>query len=67
MQSAAFRSPEVGVGARFYQLGDVQVVISRTQVRGALKRREAERLVMIEAWPVAGPRLLAIERSGSRP
>jgi hypothetical protein len=67
MVSAAFRNAEDDVDARFYQLGDLQVVISRAPVRGALKHREAERLVTLEVWPAAGPRLLEVEWSGSRP
>lgn len=67
MVSAAFRNAEDHVEARFYQLGELQVVISRAPVRAGLKRPEAERLVTLEVWPAAGPRLLEVEWSGSRP
>jgi hypothetical protein len=67
MVLAAFRGVEDHVEARFFQLGDLQVVISRPPVRGGLKRPEAERRVTLEVWPLVGPRLLEIEWSGSRP
>ena len=67
MVSAAFRNVEDHVEARFYQLGELQVVISRAPARGPAGRADAERLVTLEVWPPAGPRLLEVEWSGSRP
>lgn len=67
MVEAAFRDAEDQVEARFFQLGDLQVVISRAPARGGAVRTEAERRVTLEVWPAAGPRLLEIEWSGRRP
>ena len=67
MVSEAFRNVEEHVEARFFQLGDLQVVISRAPLRGGQVRSDAERLVTLEVWPPAGPRLLVVEWSGPRP
>mgnify|MGYP001765208634 CR=1 FL=1 len=67
MVSAAFRNVDDQIEVRFYQLGELQVVISRAPVRSGLPRPEEERLVTLEVWPAAGPRLLEIAWSGSRP
>jgi len=67
MVAAAFRDVEDHVEARFYQLGGLQVVISRAPGRSGLKRPDAERLVTLEVWAAAGPRLLQVEWSGRRP
>lgn len=66
MIETAFRDVEDHVEARFFQLEDLQLVISRAPARGAVHRR-AEREVTLEVWPSAGPRLLEIEWSGRRP
>jgi len=62
----AFQDVEDTVDARFYQLGDLQVVVSRAPARPHT-HRDAERLVTLEVWPAAGPRLLVVEWSGRRP
>ena len=62
----AFRDVEDTVDGRFYQLADLQVVVSRAPAR-AHPQRDAERLVTLEVWPAAGPRLLVVEWSGRRP
>jgi hypothetical protein len=62
----AFRDAADEVEGRFFQLADMQVVVSRAPVRHAVNR-EAERVVTLEVWPAAGPRLLVIEWSGRRP
>lgn len=62
----AFRDVEDTVDGRFYQLADLQVVVSRTPAR-AHPQRDAGRLVTLEVWPAAGPRLLVVEWSGRRP
>ncbi len=62
----AFRDVEDTVDGRFYQLADLQVVVSRAPAREA-GQRDAERLVTLEVWPAAGPRLLVVEWSGRRP
>lgn len=67
MVSAAFRNVEEHVEARFFQLGDLQVVISRAPLRGGQVRADAQQLVTLEVWPHAGPRLLVVEWSGPRP
>jgi len=66
MVEGAFRDVEDHVEARFFQLDDLQVVISRTPARGAVGR-EAARRVTLELWPLAGPRVLVVEWSGRRP
>lgn len=71
MVAAAFRDVEDHVEVRFFQFGDLQVVISRAPVRGPVRgnsfRTDAERRVTLEVWPPAGPRLLEVEWSGRRP
>jgi hypothetical protein len=62
----AFRDVEDNVDGRFYQLADLQVVVSRTPARDA-SHRDAQRLVTLEVWSSAGPRLLVVEWSGRRP
>jgi hypothetical protein len=62
----AFRDVEDTVDGRFYQLADLQVVVSRAPARDGA-HRDAERLVTLEVWPAAGPRLLVVEWSGRRP
>lgn len=66
MVESAFRDVEDHVEARFFQLDDLQLVISRTPARGSVQRN-AERRVTLELWPPAGPRLLEVEWSGRRP
>jgi hypothetical protein len=63
---AAFRDVDDEVDSRFYQLADLQVVVSRAPVREVI-RRDAERVVTLEVWPPVGPRLLVVEWSGRRP
>jgi hypothetical protein len=71
MVAAAFRDVEDHVEVRFFQFGDLQVVISRAPVRGPVRGTsfgtDAERRVTLEVWPPAGPRLLEVEWSGRRP
>jgi hypothetical protein len=62
----AFRDVEDDVDGRFYQLADLQVVVSRAPAREAAQP-DAERLVTLEVWSSAGPRLLVVEWSGRRP
>jgi hypothetical protein len=66
MVEAAFRDVEEHVEARFFQLGELQVVISRGPARGAV-HRGAGRPVRLELWPSAGPRVLVVDWSGRRP
>lgn len=66
MVQAAFRGVEDHVEARFFQLADLQVVISRDRLKGQAQR-EAPRGLTLEVWPSTGPRLLEIEWSGRRP
>jgi hypothetical protein len=66
MVEAAFRDVEDHVEARFFQLDDLQVVISRAPVQGAIHRDPRQR-VTLELWPSAGPRVLVVEWSGRRP
>ena len=54
------------VEARFFQLEDLQIVISRASARTATPAEPARR-VTLELWPGAGPRLLVVEWSGRRP
>jgi hypothetical protein len=63
---AAFCDVEDDVEGRFYQLADLQVIVSRAPVRDA-DRRTATRVVTLEVWPAVGPRLLVVEWSGRRP
>lgn len=67
----AFRDVDDHVEARFFQLEDLQVVISRAPARGAVGRdsvgRDAARRVTLELWPQVGPRVLVVEWSGRRP
>lgn len=67
MVAAAFRDVDDDVEARFLQLDELQVVISRAPVRERLTRPDAERRVTLEVWPPVGPRLLEVEWSGRRP
>lgn len=62
----AFRDVEDHVDSRFYELADLQVVVSRAPARDAA-HRGSERLVTLEVWPAVGPRLLVVEWSGRRP
>lgn len=66
MVETAFRDTEEQVEARFFQLDDLQVVISRAPARGAVGR-DAARRVTLELWPPLGPRVLVVEWSGRRP
>ena len=66
MTERAFQDVEDQVEARFFQLEDLQVVISRAPARSA-NPPEAARRVTLELWPGAGPRLLVVEWSGRRP
>ncbi|MGH6624195.1 MAG: hypothetical protein ACREBN_09495 [Burkholderiaceae bacterium] len=66
MVENAFRDVEDHVEARFFQLGDLQVVLSRAAARGALGR-DATRRLTLELWPAVGPRVLVVEWSGRRP
>lgn len=66
MVEAAFRNIEDHVEARFFQLDDLQVVISRPPARDATQR-SAGQTVTLELWPSAGPRVLVVEWSGRRP
>ena len=63
---AAFRDVGEHVEARFFQIDDLQVVISRAPARSAHHRDTAQRLTL-ELWPLAGPRVLVVEWSGHRP
>lgn len=67
MITAAFRDVDDDVEARFLQLDDLQVIISRAPVRQRVTSPDAERRVTLEVWPPAGPRLLEVEWSGRRP
>jgi hypothetical protein len=66
MVETAFRDTEDHVEARFLELDDLQVVISRAPARGANQRGAGPR-VTLELWPTAGPRVLVVEWSGRRP
>ena len=66
MVEAAFRGVEDHVDVRFFQLADLQIVISRDRLKGQAPR-EAPRGLTLEVWPSAGPRLLEVEWSGRRP
>lgn len=66
MVEAAFRGVDDHIEARFFQLADLQVVISRDRLKGQAPR-EATRGLTLEVWPSAGPRLLQVEWSGRRP
>ncbi len=63
---ASFRDAEEHVEARFFQIDDLQVVISRAPARSAHPRDTGPRLTL-EVWPLAGPRVLVVEWSGRRP
>ena len=67
MVSAAFRDVDEEVEACFFQLDDMQVVVSRHPVRGSARKSDDDRRVTLEVWPAIGPRLLQIEWSGQRP
>jgi hypothetical protein len=66
MVDAAFRGIDEHVEARFFRLGDLQVVISREPGRGT-KHREVGQRLTLELWPPAGPRVLVVEWIGRRP
>lgn len=66
MVETAFRDVEDHVEARFFRLGDLQVVISRAPARDAA-HRDASRRITLELWPSAGPRVLVVDWSGRRP
>lgn len=66
MVEGAFRDTGDHVEARFFQLEDLQIVISRASARTATPAEPARR-VTLELWPGAGPRLLVVEWSGRRP
>jgi len=63
---SAFEGIDEHVEARFFRLGDLQVVISRAPARGAIHRESAQRLTL-EVWPAMGPRVLVIDWIGRRP
>jgi len=63
---AAFRDVDEHVEARFFQIADLQVVISRGPVKPRAPR-ETSRGLTLEVWPPAGPRLLELEWRGRRP
>lgn len=68
--AAAFRGVDDHVEARFFQIADFQIVISRLPLRESRespKRGGADRRVTLEVWPAVGPRLLQVEWSGRRP
>lgn len=67
MVSTAFQGVDDETEARFFQLGELQVVISRPPVRDSAHRPGADRRVTLEVWPAVGPRLLQVEWSGRRP
>lgn len=67
---AAFRDAEDHVEARFFQIDDLQLVVSRLPLRESRdspKRGDAQRRVTLEVWPAIGPRLLQVEWHGRRP
>ena len=66
MVEAAFRGVDEQVEARFFQIGDLQVIISRGPAKPRTPR-EAPRGLTLEVWPSAGPRLLELEWRGRRP
>jgi hypothetical protein len=66
MVEAAFRGVDEHIEARFFQIADLQVVISRGPVKPRTPR-EAPRGLTLEVWPSAGPRLLELEWRGRRP
>ncbi len=66
MVEAAFRGVEDHVEARFFQLADLQVVISRARLKGQTPKEVPSGLTL-EVWPSAGPRLLEVEWSNRRP
>ena len=66
MVEAAFRGVDEHVEARFFQLDDLQVVISRGPAKPRAPR-ETPRALTLEVWPSAGPRLLELEWRGRRP
>lgn len=68
--AAAFRDVDDHVEARFFQIADFQIVISRLPLRESRdspKRGGVDRRVTLEVWPAVGPRLLQVEWSGRRP
>ena len=67
MVSTAFQGVDDETEARFFQLGELQVVISRPPVRDSAHRPGGDRRVTLEVWPAVGPRLLQVEWSGRRP
>lgn len=71
--AAAFRDVDEHVEARFFQIADFQIVISRLPLRDSRESRDSpkrggvDRRVTLEVWPAIGPRLLQVEWSGRRP
>jgi hypothetical protein len=63
---SAFQGIDEHVEARFFQFGDLQVVISRAPARGTVRRESAQRLTL-EVWPAMGPRVLVVDWIGRRP
>lgn len=66
MVESAFRGVDDQIEARFFQLADLQIVISRAPIKPRASRENA-RGVTLEVWPAAGPRLLELEWRGRRP
>lgn len=63
---SAFQGMEEHVEARFFQIDEFQVVVSRAPARGARHHEIGRRLTM-ELWPPVGPRVLVVEWIGRRP
>jgi hypothetical protein len=66
MVDTAFQGIEEHVEARFFQVGDLQVVISRAPARG-VKHHDLKQRLTLELWPRAGPRVLVVDWIGRRP
>lgn len=66
MVEGAFRGADESAEARFYRLGDLQVVISRATAKEA-RHHEVGKRVTLELWPAVGPRVLVVEWIGRRP
>jgi hypothetical protein len=66
MVDTAFRGIDEHVEARFFQIGDLQAVISRAPARGA-KQPDLRRRLTLELWPRVGPRVLVVDWIGRRP
>lgn len=65
--STAFRGVADDVEACFFQLDELQVIVSRPPLRDSAHRHDADRRVTMEVWPAVGPRLLQVEWNGRRP